>query len=311
LSVSADGTLAYVPGGASVNVRTLVWVDRQGREEPLPTQPRPYSWVRVSPDGTRVAMEVQDGENTDVWIHDIARRTQTRLTFGPEPDRFPFWTPDGRRIVWSSGSDLVWKPADGTGQVERLATSNTPLFPSAWSRDGSTLLAGGTAPSVDILALPMEGRRELQTLIATEFNEGRPAISPNGKWMAYFSNESRRFEIYVRPFPNVDDGRWQISTGGGTSPVWSPDGRHLFFRNGDAMMTVPVNTDGVFTAGTPELLFRGTYVSDEGGAGRVHDISPDGKRFLMIKEGGERTETRPHIIVVLNWFEELRQRVPN
>lgn len=137
LSVSTDGTLVYVPGAAGgTPERTLVWVDRQGREEPLAARPRPYSWVRISPDGTRLAIEVQE-ENTDVWIHDVVRNTQSRLTFGPEADRFPFWTPDGRRIVWSSGSELVWKPADGTGQVERLATSESPLFPSAWSRDGA------------------------------------------------------------------------------------------------------------------------------------------------------------------------------
>jgi serine/threonine-protein kinase len=310
-STSGDGTLVYLPGGRGMFERTIVWVDRRGREEPLEVKPRPYSWVRMSPDGTRLAMEVQDRGNTDVWIHDLARNTQTRLTFAPVADRYPLWTPDGRRIVWSAGSELVWKAADGTGQVERLTTSGIPLVPYAWSRDGKTLAANIASPTADILTLSMEGDHAVQPLIASDFTETRATISPDGRWLAHQSNESGQFQVYVVPFPSVNDGRWQISTTGGSSPVWSPDGRELFYRNGDAMMAVSVTTQPSFAAGAPEVLFRGPYVPDAGDPGRSYDIASDSQRFLMIKVNGPAAaQASARIVLVQNWFEELKARVP-
>jgi len=291
-------------------------VDRQGREEPLPARPRPYSWVRVSPDGTRLAMEVQEPDNTDVWIHDLGRNTQTRLTFGPEVDHSPIWTPDGRRVVMVSGSDLVSKSADGTGQVEPVSRGLNAPVPYAWSRDGRTLvLDEGAPPHIRLLSL--DGDRKSQPLIQTQFTGSRPAISPDGMWIAYQSNESGRPEIYVRPFPEVDRGRWQISTiDRGASPIWSPDGRELFYLagGGNTLMVVPVDTGQVFSPGTPKVLFQGAYLFIAGGTPgttrRAYDLAPDGQRFLMLKQAESSGQAFTGIVVVQNWFDELKRLVP-
>ena len=156
----------------------------------------------------------------------------------------------------------------------------------------------------------MEGEHSVEPMLVTEFGEFRPAVSPDGRWMAHSSSESGSPEIYVRPFPNVNDGRVLISTGGGISPVWSPDGRELFYRNGDVMMVVSVSADPVFVASTPEVLFQGAYAGGSpGAAGRVYDISPDGERFLMIRQRTAE-ETGTDIILVENWVEELKRLVP-
>jgi len=160
----------------------------------------------------------------------------------------------------------------------------------------------------------MEGDQQLTPLLQEKYDERQPQISPSGRWIAYVSNESGQDEIYVRPFPAVDEGRWQISTRGGDNPLWSADGRELFYRNGDAVMAVSVNTDPNFSHETPETLFQGTYLYLDGVVGTLWDISPDGKRFLMQKQslGESVTEgvSRPKINIVLNWFEELKERVP-
>ena len=312
-SLAEDGSLVYVSGAAGgLATGTLVWVDRAGREEPIDARPRRYAWVRISPAGTQVAMEVQEASG-QVWVYDLTRGTETPLTLGSAGNRWPLWTTDGERIVWRSGSGLVWRAADGTGEVETLVPDGpTPLTPYAWSADGSTLVANTSSPTADILTVAMQGEHSVEPILVTEFGEFRPAVSSDGRWMAHSSNESGHTEIYVRPFPNVNDGRYLISTGGGNSPVWSPDGRELFYRNGDAMMVVSVSADPAFVAGTPEVLFRGAYSGGvQGSAGRVYDIAPDGERFLMIRQGtAEETGTLTDIILVENWFEELKRLVP-
>ncbi|MDA2931194.1 hypothetical protein MYX84_14830 [Acidobacteria bacterium AH-259-O06] len=157
--------------------------------------------------------------------------------------------------------------------------------------------------------LSMEGEPTAEPLLQTQFSETRATISPEGGWMAYMSNESGQWEVFVRPFPNVDEGKWQISSDGGVAPVWGPDGQELFYRNGETMMVVRIKTEPIFTAGNPEVLFTGRYFT---GAARHYDISADGQRFLMIKEGGQTEETsaRDELIIVLNWFEELQRLVP-
>jgi len=172
-------------------------------------------------------------------------------------------------------------------------------------------MRAGTGTQADIRLLSIEGERATKTLLQGKFAEVNPQISPDGRWIAYASNESGQLEIYVRPFPKVDSGRWTISTGGGDQPRWSPNGRELFYRSGEAMMAVPVSTEPAFKAGAPEKLFQGNYASF---LGHMWDLSPDGKRFLMIKQesGGElpKPEARQRINIVVNWFEELKQRVP-
>jgi len=302
----------YVPGTAGGGIeRSLVWVDRQGREEPVPAPPRPYSWVRVSPDGTRLSMEVQDRANTDIWIYDLARRTSTRLTFAPEADRYPVWTPDGQRVAYTSGSDIVWKPPDGTGDIERLLTGLNAPRPFSWSGDGKKLIYDVGGASGDVAVLSLDGERRPQALIETEFGTARPAMSPDDRWLAYQSNESGPYQIHVQPFPEVGGGRWQISTDGGLNPVFSPNGRELFYDTGNALMVVPIDTKTTFSPGTPQVLFQGAYFYGPTGAGgRAYDIAPDGQRFLMLKNAGAGGSLSASIIVVENWFEELRQRVP-
>ena len=307
-----DGSLMYVPGGAASSDRRLVWVDREGREGQLAAQPQPYTHPRVSPDGTRVALDVQV-DNRDVVVYEIARNIVSRLTSDPATDFFPVWTPDGLRLAYGSGREssgapnLFWRAADGTGGVDRLTTSPNIQLPQAFSPDGQLLVYLENAPDMGwgIGALSLEGQRTAELLIQTEFEERHPALSPDGQWMAYHSDESGQFEVLVRPFPNVDDGRWQISNSGGRSPVWAPDGRELFYRDlGGRVLGVPVQTDSTFEFGDPAVLFEGQYLQQ---GHRSYDISPDGLRFLMVKEDGSAPE---QIIVVESWFAELQRLVP-
>jgi serine/threonine-protein kinase len=318
-------------GGISL-VRTLVWVDRVGNEEPVEAPPRFYRGVDLSPDGTRVAFDAPDpnGE-ADIWILDLTREpvTQQRFTFDPRLFYQAVWTPDGQRVVFNSEGGGTWnlssKAANGTGSVESLHTSKSPLVASTWSADGRSLIFMGYTDQSgsDIWALSLDGESTASPLIAESYNEGYPAISPDGRWIAYFSDESGQYNVYVRPFPNVDDGKWLISTRGGEYPIWAPDGRELYYfgaaRSGDpcGVMAVAIETEPAFAAGNPEALFRGEYLM-AGSILRPYDISPDGRRFLMIKEDSQAREAAEaakalqttELIVVENWGEVLRGIAP-
>ena len=315
-SLSADGSLVYVAGDAQGGgARSLVWVDRQGQEEPVTAPLRAYQVPRISPDGTQVALAIRDQER-DIWVWDVARENLRRLTFDAGPDSSPVWTPDGQRVVFTSrreGADnLFWKATDGTGAVERLTDNPNLQFASAFSPDGTRLVFGEIHPETgwDLHMLSMEGDRPAGPLVATPFTERDAKLSPDARWIAYESNASGPFEIYVRPFPAVDEGQWLISTGGGQRPLWSSDGRELFYLNGAALMAVPIQTESTFSYGNPEVLFEGQYYT--GPAGRTYDVSPDGQRFLMIKDnaGIDDTSAPAQIILVQNWFEELKRLVP-
>jgi serine/threonine-protein kinase len=328
-SVSRQGALVYVPGGGA---RSLVWVTRQGREEPITAPPRAYMYPRLSPDGTRVAVDISDQEQ-DIWIWDLARQTLTRLTDAPAVDSQPVWTPDGRRIIFASQRagilNLFWQAADNTGSVERLTTSPNAQGPNAIAPDGTRLLVrySGLTTGNDLGVLRLEGpsgrpgatpatplaagSRQVEPLLQTTFGEQNGEISPDGHWLAYASNESGQSQISVRPFPNVDGGHWQISPSGGSRPVWARSGQELFYLDGtNALMAVSVQTAPTFSAGTPTKLFA-WQTPAPGAWGRTYDVSPDGQRFLMIKEtaSGDQPSTLPSIIVVLNWVEELKARV--
>jgi serine/threonine-protein kinase len=305
------GALVYVSGNSSGMNRTLVWVDREGKEEPLAVEPRSYYRPELSPDGELLAVAVADKGNTDIWIHDLRRNTSNRLTFDSGVDYSPLWMPDGRRVVFEStreGGGVYWKAADGTGQVERLTTSPMRQQPYSVSPDGKHLLLMVHNPEtgLDVEVLSMEGEPTTKPLIQTAFDDYCPAVSPDGRWIAYHSDESGQAEVYVRPFPNVEDGRWLISSGGGNYPVWAQTGEELFYQSGDRMMVVRIETEP-FLAGNPEILFTGNYLSYPG---RHYAIHPDGQRFLMTTQGEYTGELRQELIVVQNWFEELKRLVP-
>ena len=305
--LARDGTLVYMPGDPRSADRTLVWVDRAGREEPSGGEPRPYVSVALSPDGTRVASEIR-GSNVDVWIYDVSRQTSTRLTFDAEVDGFPVWTSDGERIVFSSAGNLAWKAADGTGAAAPLPSAGAPW--SALPNDEGVLVTR-RRPEMgwDIDLVSLEEARPVLPVIEEPFDQMHSSLSPDGRWIAYHSNESGRDEVYARPFPDVASGKWQISSAGGSHPVWARSGRELFYRSSDEMMemmAVAIETEPAFSAGNPTGLFEDPYFRN---VRRVYDISLDGRRFLMIKEGSSNDAPR-ELRVVLNWFEELKRLVP-
>ena len=316
-SIAANGRLVYASGAGLPGERSLVWVDREGREEPLAAEPGPYTTPRVSPDGTRVAVDRQDS-NWDVWVYSVARRTLTRVTTDPADDNHPLWTLDGERLVFQSiredARGLFWKAADGTGTTERLMESASPIFigPGGWSPEGNSLIFGEiplSAANYDIGVLSMEGDRQSEPLLQMGFAEKAPTVSPDGRWLAYFTNETGQDEVYVQRFPDLGE-KQQISVGGGREPLWSPDGRELFYRGQRGLMAVTIlDTEPTFRVGSAEIVFEQAYASylDR----RNYDVSPDGRRFLMIK-GAATDAAAPatQIVVVLNWFEELKERVP-
>jgi serine/threonine protein kinase/WD40 repeat protein len=311
---SDAGMLVYIPGATQPG-RTLVWVNREGKEEPLGAPPRIYSTPKISPDGTEVALADSIDGNTDIYIWDPARETLTRLTFDKGTDSLPIWTPDGKRIVFASDREgegdrgLYWKAADGTGAVEKLASQQgRVLIPCCWSSDRKTLVivdSDNAFTKWGIGTVSMEGDHSRKLLFGERATN--PNISRDGKYLAYLSGGS---EIYVCPFPDVNKGRWQVSKGGGAeAPLWSPDGRELFYISRDAVMSVSVDTEPTFKCGKPRVLFKGTFVAGYGES-PSWDISPDGKRFLMIKPPPSTDAARQKIVIVLNWFEELKKLVP-
>jgi eukaryotic-like serine/threonine-protein kinase len=318
--VAGDGTLAYVSGGvAGTTLRTLMWVDRQGRETPIPAPPRTYVYPRLSPDGTRIAVYMADQE-LDLSVWDLGRTTLTRATFDPGLDLLPVWTPDGRRMIFSSERtgvrNLFWQAADGIGAVERMSKSPNMQNASAVSPDGRRLIFTETVPKTgeDVMQIALDGTRRVTPVVQSPFAERNGIVSPDGRWLAYEANDSGRFEISVRPFPEVNSGRWQVSTAGGTRPLWARSGQELFYVSPTgALMRVGVERAPSWAATTPALLVKEGYFTIAGVyPGRTYDISPDGQRFLMIKEGGgaDQTAAPPQIIVVQHWTEELKRLVP-
>jgi serine/threonine-protein kinase len=254
----------------------------------------------------------------------------TRLTFGPKGGFGPLWTPDGRHIIFGSSRDnapntanLYRRAVDGTGIDEQLTTSAHQQRTNAISPDGTRLVLEEQMPSAgyDFMLLSLNGTPRVEPLLQTAFDERNAAISPDGRWMAYESNESGQSQIYMRPFPNVADARYQISTGGGRTPAWAPNGHELFFVNRTSIMAVTVQLTPTFSAGNPTKFFDAPSILLDGrfigtGTGfthRTYDVSRDGQRFLMIKENGGSNEGNAPLaglIVVQNWFEELKAKMP-
>jgi serine/threonine-protein kinase len=314
-SVSADGTLAYLVGTAGA-LRTVVRVDRQGREETLPgLAPNSYSMVRVSPDGTRLAYTA--GSPPDLWTYDFSRGTSVRVTSDDAFDRAPLWTRDGLRLVFSSSGptrpDLYIRNADGTGAVERfLSTSVTTsgIDPEAWSADGKTLVLSVLHKGIpDIAAVDLDGEPRLRDLIAIPSIDVSAAVSPDGRWLAYQSDMSGSFEVYVERFPELGD-RQKISTSGGNQPRWAPKGGELFYQGADGrqVFAVPMSAGAKLTAGTATRLFEGPFMPASPVV-RPFDVTPDG-RFIMIKSPNVDPNASATVVVVQNWLEELKRLVP-
>ena len=256
----------------------------------------------------------------EVLVYDLARDTLSRVSIDPGDDIAPMWTPDGQRLVFSSTRDggaanLYAQAADGAGQAERLITSDTAQVPSSWSADGQTLVLMEVVPgNVTITTVTLDDSSQSRLLIDSPGAfDAYPEVSPNGRWIAYHSDESEQFQVYVRPFPNVDGGRWQISSDGGFSPVWGPDGRELFFRSlSGEMRVVAYEDEQSFSPGTSQPLFPGAqYLQVAATRARPFDLAADG-RFLMIRRAGvpDADAASPQINVVLNWTQELLERVP-
>ena len=307
-AVSEEGRLVYVAGAPQGSRRgVLVWVDRDGVEESINADARAYAYPRISPDGARILVTTRD-QAGGIWIWDTVRENLTALQLEGRP-LYGHWTPDGRRVVFrtsggQTGANLFSIAADGTGSLDPLAQIGSTFQVNAVTPDGRGVVfsAAGSDLSPDLFVLWLDGDGSPEVLLGTEFREQNAALSPRGDWLAYVSDASGRSEIYARPFPDVDARQELVSISGGNGPLWSKDGRELFYREGNRLMSVPVPLDLSASFGTPRMLFEGEYGT---APGRNYDVSTDG-RFLMIKNAGLPSE----ITVVLNWFEELKRLVP-
>jgi len=316
-SVSTSGTLMHVPGGVWPDVDfSMVWVDLDGHEEPLPAPPRPYISVRISPDGERVVFAQGGIRGGDIWVYEIPRGTFTRITHEDSQDTWPLWTPDGSRITFvsdESGQErMYWIPFDGTGPAEQLADIETAQ-PASWSPNGERLayLLSTKTGYHDIWML--EPGQEPEPFIESPFPELWPAFSPDGRWLAYVSAVSGGPEVYVTPYPGPGP-KIQISNDSGWSPSWSPDGRELYFlipaysEGPISMWAVDITTGPKLVTGRPRLLFEGEYQNFN--PLRGYDVFPDGRGFLMLKRTPRPHVPVTHLNLTLNWFEELERLAP-
>jgi Tol biopolymer transport system component len=310
-SVSRNGILAYQTTDTQSD-SDLVWYDRSGAQVGIAGDPARYRNHRISPDGTTALVVIEDPEagNADLWMVDLVRGIRTRFTFEDSDDRVGIWSPDGSRVVFSSNREgsysIFQKPADGSGEAKFIQEiEGGLLFCSSWSPDGQHLVCGGIdlsgKTSWDIFLLSLSEDAELTSLIQTPFLERWPQVSPNGRWLAYISNESGIEEVYVRPFP-LRGGRWQVSSSGGTKPRWGPDGKELFYLDRENMLTVTRLEPGErsLKVGKIEPLFQGSFARI---VGWPYDIAPDGQRFLA--NVSQEREVFSPITVVVNWTADL------
>jgi serine/threonine-protein kinase len=326
LSITPEGTLAYRTGSAgSLQPRyRIVWMDREGRESPVDTtwtfRPTVFGanvgWS-LSPDGSRLAIGMNTSAGDDIWVKQMPTGPALRVTFDSGADFRPRWLPDGRSLVFSSQRErrgLYRRPADGTGDDDLLLAGD--IFEGQVSRDGQWLVAraGGQVDLVggrNIGAMRLGTDSVLTPLVATAYDESEIALSPDGRWLAYVSDETGRPELFIRPFPDVNSARFQVSTNGGVAPLWTRDGRELFFLDGTrGMVVVPVAPGGQLELGARRTLFRldEDIYPEARDYYTPYDISPDGSRFIMARRVRDRNVAELPLDVTLNWFDELRRQ---
>jgi serine/threonine-protein kinase len=319
--ISASGDLVYAPGACDGGARTLYWVDRNGRAERLPLPVRSYLHPRISPDGHKLAIEIE-GTNHDCYIYDFSSGVLSNITDNGS-SHWPLWSPDGKVISYRSGpmgQMRIWQvPADRSGPPTQVPADGYTQNAESYSPDGHALAYTATDPGVPtrVIVVPLQGDSRPRPLDNSKYAEGSPKFSPDGRWLAYCSNESGAPQVYVQEFPGPGP-KIQISNDGGTDPVWKRNGGELFYRNGDSMMAAPVSTAASFSAARPRELWKGHYShgmsSSCGPSGLTssnYDVSPDGKRFLMIKDEDQDSTKSAQIIVAQAWGDELNRLAKN
>jgi hypothetical protein len=300
VAVSAGGSIAYPRSGGSV-ARRLMLVSRSGQVTPLTPDPKAFANPRFSPDGRRVVTDIVDPitSSRDVWVLDVGQRVWSRLTTNGISDR-PIWTRDGRRVVYSSNDDLWWIAADGSGRPESLLVAPGSRFAGSVTPDGRAVVfqaTGGLANGISALAL--DSAPAARMIIPAAFGESAPALSPDGHWLAYQSDQTGQMEVYVRSYPEPG-ARVPVSLQGGNEPLWAHNGRELFYRSGDSLMVASVTLSPAFTVAGRRRLFTGSFLN--GGAFREYDVAPDDQRFVMITGGAAQST----LVGVQNVFPRLQ-----
>ncbi len=310
ISYSDAGSLVYVPTVGDASSQSLMWVDFSGNEQPTGASGRPWAQPRVAPDGRRAVTSLRSSAE-DFWLVDLERGTSSRLTAEGNTS-FPVWMPDGRRLAFASAKQgsygIYWRPVDGSAPDEQLLIDEWPDYPFSASPDGRIVYVAVNPKTLQDIRVTNVDRKGTSTpFLETQFREGGPAFSPDGKAIVYVSDESGRFEIYVRPYPGPGE-KLPISTGGGNEPVWRRDGRQLFYRAGDAVMVVDIQTSPMLSAGKPKKLFEKSYERSNA-LWANYDVAPDGQHLLMVRRDVPSTPVT-RINVVLNWLDELKQKLP-
>jgi Tol biopolymer transport system component len=323
-AVSDSGTLVYLQGPSAGLEAPIAWMDRTGKTTPLSATPIAWSNPQFSPDGTRLALDNQiPGGLPAIWVYDWARDTPTRLTFSSRADIRPQWTPDGQRIAFSSTRDgpmnIYWQRADGAGGVQRLSNGARTQIATSWHPSGKFLAfqEQDAQNGLDIMILPVDGDEQSgwkpgkpTAFLNTSFDEQDPQFSPDGKWIAYYSNESGQTEVYVRPFPVTAGSKWQVSNGGGLYPLWSRARPELFYLTIDQhIMVASYTTDsGSFRSNKPQLWSPSRLLNRP--RIKSYDVHPDGNRIVVAPIPETSSTKQDKVVFVFNFFDELRRLAP-